>query len=460
MKVKIRGLVFAGFAAAVFAQSASAEITDSDKTVTSKTYVDSKIEGTSNNATTITSTSSDTNAPSLLNVYKFVENQIVSSGGGIDGDPTKHTQKIAVFDSSYTTPVGTPENPQGEDLNHIIGWKLIVPDAAVAGTGAAIGGTTQNPGPADGTDLTTAQAVYDFVNGGAGTGFQRKLRSGEKPSLGVYNADGTSVWKQATGGTYVAVAEPQGGTSITFDIDSTKIATIGADDPTTQGVNESEITADSTKLTTGKAVYEFVTQQVNEAAGDFQPKLTAAQASAIAGWGAAGQAEEGAAIAVGYRGTGASDDSEWKIFGARGNGSGTNDDYHLSYLTVQPGSAQERDKYFIDIKAGALAKDVIAINTGGTATGDTASLTADKLTTAKAVYDYAVKQQWDATNDVGKHLVIDSDGKVTVSTTANPDIPLPTACATGDNVCALVAHLNSAGTGIEYEWTVMAGTGN
>ena len=452
MKVKIRGLVFAGFAAAVFAQSASAEITDSDKTVTSKTYVDSKIEGTVSDATTINSGSPDDKAPSSLNVYKFVTDQMddLAEVAAIKGDDTYLNVRTVTVNEGQANEY---EAKQVEVITNNL-----------ASTAALIGTAGTSAQAADQGKLTTAKAVYDFVNGGDGTGFQRKLTAQENPSLGVYNADGTSVWRAAQGGTYVTM-DASGTGAITFDVPSNKIATIGADDPSTQAVEVSEITADSTKLTTGKAVYEFVTQQVNEAAGDFQPKLTAAQASVLAGWGNGGQSDEGTAIEVGYRAydsenPNAVEPSEWKTFGARANGSGTSNDYHLSYLTVQPGSAQERDKYFIDIKAGALAKDVVTINAGGTATGANASLTADKLTTAKAVYDYAVKQQWDATNDVGKHLVIDSDGKVTVSTTANPDIPLPTACATGTNVCALVAHLNSAGTSIEYEWTVMAGTGN
>ena len=390
MKVKIRGLVFAGFAAAVFAQSALA-ITDDDKTVTSKTYVDTNFqnivqkdkatgEGTTASpyATTINANSSNDTYPTSQNVYKFVEGKIVSTGGGIDGDVTKHTQKIAVFETGYT-PTGSAESPSTADLDHVTGWKLIVPDSVVAESGSDIGGTTLNPGPADGheNDLTTAQAVYDFVTGG--------------------------------------------------------------DDPD----------------------------------GGFHPKLTSTQASVLAGWGNGGTNTEGTAIAVGYRAYDSDDPdavkpSEWKTFGARGNGAGTNDDWHLSYLEVQPGTYQERDKYFIDIKASALAKNATAISDGGTATGATASQTADKLATAKAVYDYAVKQQWQTT-DEGKHLVIGSDGKVTLSANANtPDIPAPTdsrcAQAGGTHVCALVAYwdstLNNNAGGVAYEWTVMAPTGS
>lgn len=364
MKIKIRGLVFVGFAAAVFAQSAMAEITADDKTVTSKTYVDSKVEATVSGETTINSESPDDKAPSSLNVYKFVTDQMddLAEVAAIQGDGT--------YLNVTTETVGTGDNAHEVKQVNVITNNL-------ASTAALIGTAGTSAQAADQGKLTTAKAVYDFVTGG--------------------------------------------------------------DDPD----------------------------------GGFHPKLTSTQASILAGWGNGGQSEEGTAIAVGYRAYDGDDPdavepSEWKTFGARANGSGTNDDYHLSYLTVQPGTYQERDKYFIDIKATALAKDVMAISAGGTATGAAASQTADKLATAKAVYDYAVQKQWQTT-DEGKHLVIGSDGKVTLSTNTNPDIPAPTdtRCtqAGGNHVCALVAYYdaNAGGTGVggvKYEWTVMAPTGS
>lgn len=277
MKVKIRGLVFAGFAAAVFAQSALAVGAD-DKTVTSKTYVDTYFQNLNqrdsttgeypNDVTSIDEGSTNTEYPTSRNVYKFVTSTVnsLNSSLNITGDPTKHTDRVTVYEEGYEN------NP-----DHITGYKIIVPDAAVAGTGAAIGGDAQNPGPADGTDLTTAQAVYDFVNGGDGTGFQRKLTSSENPSLGVYNADGTSVWRAAQGGTYVTM-DTSGTGAITFDVPQSQTARKGADDTTTQGVNENEIVAGSYKLATANAVYEFVVGDPDDPNSGFQPKATAVYA--------------------------------------------------------------------------------------------------------------------------------------------------------------------------------------
>ena len=506
MKVKIRGLVFAGFAAAVFAQSASAEITDSDKTVTSKTYVDSKIEGTVNNATTIDSESPDDKAPSSLNVYKFVSNQIVSSGGGVDGNPNYHTDKIGYLDSTWAqannTGLTSPYMVTKADLaahptwqEHVVKWEIIVPDARVAKTATNIitGGTSNQTGVQE--NLTTAKAVYDFVTNGDpndpnNNGFQPAVDSSATDSdsfrAGWYN-NGAATWatvKVRGNGTeaqdpslgYLVMDQqvtPNGDTGSVYTISLKNDSIAGlASDISAVGDNGGTAHLIADKLTTAKAVYDFVTEQVNEAAGDFQPKLTSAQASAIAGWGNNGTANNGTAIAVGYRGTGSTDDSGWKVFGARADGLGEEGDYHLSYLEVQPaqgtGQNAERDKYWVDIKSDAVVTSGSTLATSGAATGDGAYLSNGKLTTAKAVYEYAVKQQWETT-DNGKHLVIGSDGKVTVSTNANPDIPVPTdsRCtqAGGTHVCALVAYYdadaNGTGNGgIKYEWTVMAPTGN
>ena len=386
MKLKIRGLVFVGFAAAVFAQSALA-VSDSDKTVTSKTYVDSKIEGTVDNATTITAGSPDDKAPSSLNVYKFVENQIVSSGGGIDGDVTKHTQKIAVFQSGHT-PIGTPEDPDDDDLPYITGWKLIVPDSVVAESGTDIGtniGTINQSGPASGhgSDLTTAQAVYEFVTG-EGTndpdaGFQRKI------------------------------SETEG--SILY-----------------QNSNINGVTNNGA-VEIGYRPYNSATEEYG--------------------------------------------DSTWGVLKPEAD---SNDGSAQGYIVFKKDTSKL--SWDVNINSAKIAGVYTDIVTAGG--GSASNAEKGKLTTAKAVYDYAVKQQW-AVGDEGKHLVIGSDGKVTLSTNASPDIPgaddMPTACKTeqGGKVCALVAYWDPGTTvsnpslqpgqtgyvaaGLRYEWTIMAPTG-
>lgn len=380
MKTKIRGLVFVGFAAAVFAQSASAEITDSDKTVTSKTYVDSKVEATVNNATTINSGSPDDKAPSSLNVYKFVSNQIVSSGGGVDGNPDYHTDKIGYLDSTWAednTNLESPymvtkaqlvANPTWQA--HVVKWELIVPDARVAeSAGDITAGGDSDATATEQTNLTTAKAVYDFVTYG----------------------------------------DPN--------------------DPDNNG---------------------------------FQPAVDSSATSSNsfrAGW-----YNNGAAT--------------WATVKVRGNGTEAQDP-SLGYLVMDQQVTPNGDTgsvYTISLKndsIAGLASDISAV--GGS--GGTAHLIADKLTTAKAVYDYAVKKNWTSA-EAGKHLVVGSDGIVTVTENVSPDLPgaddMPDECKTpnGGKVCALVAYYDTGtpllqpedtdyrAAGLRYEWTIMAPTGS
>lgn len=377
MKLKIRGLVFAGFAAAVFAQSASA-VETADKTVTSKTYVDSKIQGTVNNATTITDNSSDTKAPSELNVYKFVSNQIVSSGGGVDGNIDYHTDKIGYLDSTWAaantnlespymvTKAQLAANPTWAD--HVVKWELIVPDSVVAETAGKIGDAGDaGATAAEQAKFPTAKAVYDFVTNG----------------------------------------DPN--------------------DPNFDG---------------------------------FQPKITDNLASSALNINSGEDA--GVGVMVGYKGysNGEFGNSTWLTFAAAANHTDS-----LGYLNITEDATDSKHKYLVDIKGNAIAKTAQAISTGGQASGADAYLTRDKLTTAKAVYDYAVKQNWTQAN-AGKTLVVGSDGIVTVSTNANPDIPgvddMPEVCTTaaGGHVCALVAYYDTQSSGVVYEWTVMAPTGS
>lgn len=81
MKMNIKGLVFVGFAAAVFASAANAA---NDKTVTSKTYVDTKYVG---DATTITVTEG-----TGANAGK----KVISLAEGLDGSPYTGTAPIVV----------------------------------------------------------------------------------------------------------------------------------------------------------------------------------------------------------------------------------------------------------------------------------------------------------------------------------------------------------------------------
>ncbi len=467
MRTKIRGLVFVGFAATVFAQSALAVSAD-DKTVTSKTYVDTNFQnltekdpttGTApNDVTSIDDESTNNEYPTSRNVYKFVKSELIEAGatGNITGNISKHTQKIAVFETGYN---GNATSPTSTDLEHLDHWELIVPDSVVAESGSDIGGTASNPGPAngEGSNLTTAQAVYDFVTGGDGTGFQRKLESGEKPSLGVYNADGTSVWKQAAGGTYVSVSEPQNGNSIDFDIKGDKIASHGVDDTSGNNAYSNQIVPNSTNLTTANAVYEYVQSAVVN--GDlYQPKVDSAglKVGVRTGDATNGYNSTWYTITNGYRIIDPNTGQPAAV--------GTPRYVEFEQVTDQSGNTT----VYVDLKDNRILS--------GSGNGEQINQNAgDSLTTGVAVYNYAVPMNWterEPSDYANKKLVTDDSGNVILADDTGDVIPpeseMPSACTEssangGGHVCALVAYYdaNAGGTGIggvKYEWTVMAPT--
>jgi len=474
MKVKIRGLVFAGFAAAVFAQSASAEITDSDKTVTSKTYVDSYAQAQADRVLT----KPDADSPLWDNTDKYPSMKVL--GDKVEevstalsnlradeeyitletvGSGTTAHQEITVKSSNLATTAGSITDTTAASNGAPAAQDKLVTASAVNAYAEAkanklatdSNGETITANNTSDTTYPTTKNVYDFVTGGDGTGYQRKLTAAEKdPSLGVYNADGTSVWRAARGGTYVTM-DTSGTGAITFDVPSNKIATIGADNPNTQDVNESEITADSTKLTTGKAVYEFVVGDPSDPNSGFQPKATATANGVSTGANPTAQ--------VGVRtGTGSEQDpyvSTWYGLAAGQDGSTLNssiDDTAYARVYRDDGAGSNTAGVYVDLDHTRISVASTYTGTGykhGGIVNISNYFSEDgmALATAGAVKEYVES--------------------VLPETTLPPESEMPSVCKTanGNHVCALVAYYdaNASGTGVggvKYEWTVMAPTGN
>ena len=389
MKLKIRGLVFTGFAAAVFAQSAwalpPAESLTEDQidalkaTVTSKFYVDSNYqdlverkgtEGTApNDTTTITSNSTNDQYPTSRNVYKFVKSEIAELDdiANIHGDGT---YVEVADDANQNKQVQLAQAPATTGAN-------IATDTLTTTT-TANGETTL--GTAD--RLVTAGAVKSLID-----------------------------------------------TSIT-SADSTN----------------------NSQMPTSKAVYDFM----NSESDGFQRKITSDEASALANFNSASDAGEG--VMIGYRGTG--EDSGWNIFGAKPNAVYQGDDAssnHLSYLEIERNTTSaSRGAYLVGIKRGALAENAGAISAANSS-DSTAYATRDKLTTAYAVYQYAVPNQWDSSTQANKTLVTDANGVVTVSNVpALPEITNNNPCRTEGVHCALVSSADASGN-VSFSWNVMAG---
>lgn len=386
MKLKIRGLVFTGFAAAVFASSAmaalpAANLTEAQvdalkSTVTSKYYVDSNYQDLvekeptdSNGDTTINDRSDDSHYPTSKNVYEFVTSEIAELNGvaNIHGDDTY----VSVVD--------------GQDDN-----KQVQLAQAPATTGANIA-----------TDTLTTTTT-------------------------------------ANGETTLGTAD--------------RLVTAGA----VKGLMDTAITdADATndaQMPTSKAVYDFMN---NENDG-FQRKITSDEASTLANFNSASDAGKG--VMIGYKGTG--EDSGWNIFGAKPNAVYQGDaasSNHLSYLEIQRDTTSaSRGAYLVGIKGGALAENAGAISAANSS-DSTAYATRDKLTTAYAVHDYAVPNQWDSTTQANKTLVTDEYGVVTVSNVpALPEIANSNPCRTEGVHCALVSSADADGN-VSFSWNVMAG---
>ena len=376
MKIKIRGLVFVGFAAAVFASSARAEVPNGQTaktTVTSKNYVDAK--------------------------FQAKEKRVELTGN----------QTYSGLESNIKT--SNEHYPSMKVLSDAVG---------------------------DGN-------------------FQPKLTTGGKPSLGTYDANGVQLWKAAASGEYVAVSEPVGGTTISFDIDSgtiadtaTKIGDAGASDAGL-GVKK--------RLTTAKAVYDYINGD-GSGNGGFQPKVDAPH------WNAQTSTydhDTRNVIQVGQwngtldaNGNVTANSATWADFVAapdHGN--------DLGYLTIgQQVGGGFGAEYNINIDGTKIATSgsgIAAVENSSGAIG-----TDNKLATAGAVYNYAVKKDWGSAN-ANKTLVTNGSGVVTVSDVpAMPEFGQNDVCKNQNVNCALVTTWipadpsNNVEAHMELHWTVMA----
>ena len=462
MKLKIRGLVFVGFAAAVFAQSAMAVVPPSiayptnegtdatakdnlKKTVTSQLYTDETFQ--QRILTPLTETGG--NIESAVYVpwsygqgNENTENVKLESKNQLDSVATGSTNP------TYNTPY--VEIQHDKNGSHYIGIK----DNTIAGSAARI----EDAGAANAThltknSLTTAKAVYDFVTDeldemGANIQGNVAYHTEKVAWLNANFASTNNITNPVTQTQLDAHANDQDPWSDHIDhweliVPDSVVAESGSD---IWNNGEGPAQADYNDLTTAKAVYDVLTGAVGDG---YQRKITTSEASALAGFNENTDAGEG--VMIGHRATtGANTDSEWYVFGAKANGvySGNNaTNNHLSYLEVYKDTAESKPKFLINIKDGALAETAAAIEAGGTATGDTAYLSRDKLTTAKAVFDYVQ------------------------SITNGQTLPLmPSACEVAGVHCALVSSWVPAGTVTNpdtgettsvpahtaLEWTVMA----
>ncbi len=453
MKVNVKGLAFVGFAAAVFAQSAMAAITlgeNDPKTVTSKKYVDDKIPNEyamTYGGSTHAAESTD-GAVVLGNGRGQVKfTKLSNSSNEVH---TTRGQDVVVTGKAVADAMAATVNLQGDVEKHtavedimggtnntdVVGHKVVVPDEAVADTSAKIVNTDSaatNETIHQKDKLATAGAVYDYAQPRFTTD------SGTNSvSVGYKEAGSDSTW--ATLQTAASGTATSNANYVTMTKGSGNVYTINlADDQVgTNGVSGTGITNDitynSTKLTTGKAVYEFVMDQNKQ----WQPKIEDNNANKFM---------------VGYQTYDSGNNAYtngWKELKASSNGTSSSTNYVTINETATAGV------YAVNLDTAQIATTEASIGSDAGVVGSTASA----LTTAGAVHDYAVRQSWGSGN-AGKTLVTDSNGDVTVSNV--PRVPdMPPECGTSTSVhCALVTVVDQAASGntpavIHLEWTVMA----
>lgn len=257
MKMNIKGLVFVGFAAAVFASAANAA---NDKTVTSKTYVDEKYIGDN---TTITVTEN------------AAGKKVISLAEGLDGSPYSGTAPINVNQQDHTISV-TVDGAVSDGNTGIVSGGTVY-TAVDARVPKQIGTASD-----EGKVLTVNNQGQVALS--AADEYQKKLTAGNfvaiDPSTNTITttySEGTGIDISNTGVISVDQAQLtnyEAGTNVTFtDTDNDGLQEINADDTTyaagdhvtITGANnaigvtvDGTITENNTGIVSGGTVYNYL----------------------------------------------------------------------------------------------------------------------------------------------------------------------------------------------------------
>lgn len=324
MKLKVKGLVFVGFAAAVFAQSALAADGD-NKIVTSKQYVDDKFQTLEKITTTSELTvagnvtqemvnahwASNEEYPSMA-VLKDVKDAVTSIN--VTGDDYinvtnnngARTVSLDTADLATDSAAITSDSAAGD--GHPAAQSKLVTASAVNAyaeakanklDGDANNNNTIASHTTDSTAYPSAKAVYDFVNGN----YQAKANTGDTMYVGhngAWRALETATTDSQAATDYVTLKWDSTNSVYQVNLDSGHIAATSALTGATPTNDSGLVTAGSIRSTilqagsttggtissaatletgnnsdetvpTTKNVYEFVT---NYASGTYQPKTT------------------------------------------------------------------------------------------------------------------------------------------------------------------------------------------
>ena len=456
MKVKIKGLVFVGFAAAVFASSAMAA---GENIVTSKHYVDNKFQ-TLENITTASEAqvegawNSDATYPSMAAVqskFNDINVTVANSSNATDyldvnespdGTFTLNLDNAPATAATDLTGAVNGETgfltaPTGDNLKKLVtagAVNALIEAETAANTHTITGAAAEN-----GT-VPTTKNVYDFVTSAistAGQDYQRKLGSTESGLyVGAYDANNDNTWKElvvadVSNGSNLSntnyVTKSVSGNVYTVNLDAAQVGTAGTD-----------VTASSTKLATGKAVYEYVQSNItttsegtiaNNTTDDVNVPTIANVYNFVTNYASDTYQVKNTTDApmVGYG-------NAWRQLTASGTTGASGNTYVV--MQSETDSVTNAVSYKLNLASASIANsgtDISSSTVGNAAANDYTN----DLTTAKAVKEYVASQV---------------DTQFALGT--NP-------CATANGAqsgayCALVAHYDSTAGGAVYEWTVIA----
>lgn len=416
MKVKVKGLVFAGFAAAVFAQSAMAaapsQPTTADlKTVTSKAYVDSKFNGTAGQVIIQGTDRGDTTYKDVVTVGSGDNNQMIEANNA--ALPTVSAVKgyvDAAVASGGTAAIQTSVGANANDyVNFSKSGDTLTVEFDNAVVTAANGVTSTND-----SHLITSGGVRDYAEAVA------------NKQTSISSVDASNTTNYPTTGAVYSYAQDQ-----SKRVEATLVPGTG-DNPDTYTTTIDSSAANDTYPTT-RNVYEFVTTQIAasdaSANNSYQDKLTSGQTGL-------------------YVGTYSGNDSTWAALEAADT---TNAHTASNYVTIK----QNGNAYDIDLNSTLVGTTAASVTNGGA-----------NLMTGGGVYDYIT------TNTAG---VGDNNGTPVANFAAANDSKFPTVANVrqyvteqlhGNVIPAISSECTTAATNGGYcalvygtsglEWTVMA----
>ena len=432
MKVKIKGLVFVGFAAAVFAQSAMATPSEPARRVASKEYVDTYAQ---EQAKRVTTTNISTIATGLSQTDPWEHDDMYPSMKVLKGVKDTLTAIDVTGDDYVNVTEGTGAN-EGKftvalDTNDLAATADAITDTTAASTGHPGGQsklvtagavnayaeatankkTTITGNETSTTSFPTTGAVYDYAQ-------PRVTSTMSGVYVGTWDSNGsTASWNQLSTSGYVAADTTSGyaigldGSKIADNASGRTIAAYGTAHSAVvaAGANATEQQqsdeADAAeRLTTAKAVYDFVTSYGD---GAYQPHVTGT----------------GAKVGT-LNTTGGVDSYDWETIQA--SGGQTSNAASTSYLTM----THSGTTYEVNLTSDQIASAGSTI-AGADLTANSNDVDNVKLATALAVKDYM--------NGFGL-----GDASAT----------LPSECRTsGSNgVCSLIAYYDDSANKIIYKW--------